>query len=334
MPTYNRGHLIKRALDSVLSQTEAGDEVIVVDDGSTDNTEEVVAEYGSKVKYIKKENGGAGTTRNLGIRTAKKDLIAFIDSDDEWMPGKLELQRAFMQACPDLLYCFTDIEFHGADGHTDSFTLRNWTAGFPSIQEVFEPAGNYSDYVPLQEGKKDFKCYKGSLYKAELTANYMNVITLIVRRKMLDDTVRFAEDTPTFEDWEFHARLGGAGQGAYLECETARQHGHPGPRLTDANRLKMAESRIRIIERVWGQDKEFLARNRELYEKTLRNQYLIAAHRHIAMARPGDARRMLRNVNSAPLLFHMLAYMPGSFLKFAFYLKRSLLRRKPAGSTK
>lgn len=328
MPTYNRGHLIERAINSVLSQMEPGDELIVIDDGSTDNTEEEIAKYGSRIKYIKTTNWGAGKARNLGIRAAQNDLIAFLDSDDEWMPGKLGLQKAFMRACPDLLFCFTDLAYFGEDGQIDRFTLKNWPKGYPPLHQILSPIGRYSDYAGLPQGGNNFKCYKGDLYAAELMANYVTVITLMVRRNMLDDTVVFAEDTPTFEDWEWHARLARKGQGAYLECETAWQHGHPGPRLTDANRLKMAESRIKIIERVWGQDKEFLARNKELYHTTLRGQYLIAAHRHIAMARPGDARRMLKKVNSAPLLYRLLAYMPGSLLRLAFYLKRGLFNRK------
>ena len=108
IPTYNRAHLVSRAVNSALQQCAPGDEVIVVDDGSTDSTGIVLAEFGERIRYIRKENGGAGAARNRGIREARNPLVAFLDSDDEWMPGKIELQRQFMQARPDVLFCFSD----------------------------------------------------------------------------------------------------------------------------------------------------------------------------------------------------------------------------------
>jgi glycosyltransferase involved in cell wall biosynthesis len=101
MPTYNRGHLISRAIESCLGQLEERDELIIIDDGSTDDTERFVARYGNRLRYIRTPNQGAGAARNRGIQEARKPLLAFIDSDDEWLPGKIELQRAFMQAMPD-----------------------------------------------------------------------------------------------------------------------------------------------------------------------------------------------------------------------------------------
>src|SRR5271169_6309691 len=98
IPTYNRAHLVCRAVDSALAQCLDGDEVIVVDDGSTDNTEAALAPYGSRIVHLRVPNGGAGKARNIGVKAASNPLIAFLDSDDEWMKGKLEIQRTLMQA--------------------------------------------------------------------------------------------------------------------------------------------------------------------------------------------------------------------------------------------
>lgn len=88
IPTYNSAHLIRRALDSVVAQTRPVDEIIVVDDGSTDNTEEVVKAYAG-VRYIRQENSGAAIARNNGIFAAQSEWIAFLDADDEWLPDKI-----------------------------------------------------------------------------------------------------------------------------------------------------------------------------------------------------------------------------------------------------
>src|SRR3989344_2456358 len=103
IPTYNRAKLLRRAIESVLKQTFQDFELLVVDDGSTDNTNEVVMEYASKDKrvfYISQENsGGASRPKNTGIKTARGEYIAILDSDDEWMQNKLEVQlRHFEQS--------------------------------------------------------------------------------------------------------------------------------------------------------------------------------------------------------------------------------------------
>jgi glycosyltransferase involved in cell wall biosynthesis len=99
IPTYNRAHLIGRSIKSVLDQTFIDFELIVVDDGSTDNTEEVVKAYNDqRIRYIRyTKNRGAPAARNTGIRAARGEYIAFNDSDDEWLPQKLERQMAFFE---------------------------------------------------------------------------------------------------------------------------------------------------------------------------------------------------------------------------------------------
>ena len=92
IPAHNSADTIGRAIDSVLAQTHRADEIIVVDDGSTDNTVECIGQYGGQVRYIRQENAGPGPARNTGIKAARCDWIAFLDADDEWLPEKLRLQ--------------------------------------------------------------------------------------------------------------------------------------------------------------------------------------------------------------------------------------------------
>lgn len=102
IPTYNRAHMIVECLDSVLNQTYGDFEAIVVDDGSTDDTEKVVKPYLDRITYIKQENQGNAAARNAGIREAKGEILAFNDSDDLWLPDKLERQVRYLDEHPDV----------------------------------------------------------------------------------------------------------------------------------------------------------------------------------------------------------------------------------------
>ncbi len=97
IPTYNRARRVRRAIDSALAQTCRNFEVIVVDDGSQDETQSVLAHYGRRIRVIRQANKGPAAARNLGIREANHELIAFLDSDDVWVPEKLEIQRSILQ---------------------------------------------------------------------------------------------------------------------------------------------------------------------------------------------------------------------------------------------
>ena len=98
IPTYNREAILARAIESVLCQTIPADEVIVVDDGSSDSTSAVAAKFGSRIRYIKQDNAGASEARNRGVYLAKGEWIAFLDSDDIWVNTHLERMVAAIEA--------------------------------------------------------------------------------------------------------------------------------------------------------------------------------------------------------------------------------------------
>src|SRR5437763_447547 len=102
IPAYNFARYVPEAIDSVLAQTYAPFEVIVVDDGSTDDTPKVLAAYGNRIRAIRQVNQGVAAARNTGLAAAGGEYVAFIDSDDTWEPRKLQLQMDRFDADPDL----------------------------------------------------------------------------------------------------------------------------------------------------------------------------------------------------------------------------------------
>lgn len=131
IPTYNYGRFIREAIDSALSQTYPPLEVIVVDDGSTDDTPQVLASYGDRIRAIRQENQGVGAARNAGIAAARGEYIAFLDSDDILKPTKLERDVARFEANPAIGLVHCGAESFGNDGRTISVSmtgLEGWVA--------------------------------------------------------------------------------------------------------------------------------------------------------------------------------------------------------------
>lgn len=117
IPAYNAAWCIRRAVASVLAQTYRDFELIVVDDGSDDETGAVLAAFGDRLRVVSKPNEGLSSARNAGIAAAGGEFVAFLDTDDCWLPPKLEAQVRLMDARPELALCSTATWVEGPDGH-------------------------------------------------------------------------------------------------------------------------------------------------------------------------------------------------------------------------
>ncbi len=122
IPTYNYARFLGEAIDSVLAQTLPPLEIIVVDDGSTDDTTELLAAYGDRIRVLRQKNQGVGMARNAGIAAARGDYLAFLDSDDAWYPCKLELQMQRFAEQPELGLVHCGAETIDSQGRTLAMT--------------------------------------------------------------------------------------------------------------------------------------------------------------------------------------------------------------------
>lgn len=183
IPTYNRENVIKRAIDSVLRQTYSSYELVIVDDGSTDGTESVVDQAAdSRIRYIRlKENQGVAHARNVGIREAKYDYIAFLDSDDEWLPDKLTRQMEKMLSGPKefgMVYC-------RMGGQSRNSTERFVCPHQSFVKEILE----------------------GNLFQPLLFQNVIGTPAMLVRKECLEQVGGFKEALRCLEDWELVLRI-------------------------------------------------------------------------------------------------------------------------------
>lgn len=175
IPTYNREHVITRAVDSVLAQTFQDFELLIVDDGSRDGTHERLTAYGNRITYLYQENHGVSHARNTGIRASAGEFVAFLDSDDVWMPDKLEHQIAAMMSQPDIPLC-----------HTEEIWIRNG--------------------VRVNPGKKHRK-HGGYIFPYCLPLCVVSPSSIVLRRWVFDRIGLFDETLPACEDYDLWLRI-------------------------------------------------------------------------------------------------------------------------------
>lgn len=180
IPTYNRSALIERAVKSVAQQTYENLEIIVVDDGSEDDTEAVVNSIkDNRIRYIKLPvNSGAANARNMGVEYATGSLVAFQDSDDYWKPQKLEKQMAYRKEHPEfqMIYC------------AYSYSQND----------------NYLGKVPGEERKE---VLEGKIFKHLLVQNTIGTPTILVNKQCFLACGGFDTGFDSIEDWEFVTRF-------------------------------------------------------------------------------------------------------------------------------
>lgn len=176
IPTFNRAHKIPRAIASVLYQTFADYEILVVDDGSEDGTHEVLTRFRSHVEWIThSKNLGVSAARNTGIRESHSPLIAFLDSDDYWLPDKLAAQVSFFSEHPEAVACQTE--------------------------ELWVRRG-----VRVNPMKKHFKP-SGEIFEPSLKLCLVSPSAVVVKRSLLEEVGVFDEDFPVCEDYDLWLRV-------------------------------------------------------------------------------------------------------------------------------
>ena len=162
IPTYNRARVVERALKTAFAQTYRNLEIIIVDDGSTDDTEATLAPFQDRIRYFYQKNQGASAARNRAIQEARGKYIAFLDSDDEWLPTKLEQQIALLESRPDLSFvaCLSTNEtrtYTGYENHDKQF-----------LKFILQPfTQNMTRYVVRRECFEKFGLFDTSIHGPE-----------------------------------------------------------------------------------------------------------------------------------------------------------------------
>ncbi|MBU0972784.1 MAG: glycosyltransferase [Proteobacteria bacterium] len=175
LPTFNRAWTLKNAIDSVLAQDYGPIEIIVIDDGSTDNTREVLEGYGNKIQVLAQTNKGVSAARNLGIKRSCGEFVALLDSDDAWKPDKISCQVDFFEQNPEALIC-----------QTEEIWIRNGKRVNP---------------------KRKHKKVSGMIFEPSLHLCLVSPSAVMMRRQLFELKGYFNETFPVCEDYDLWLRI-------------------------------------------------------------------------------------------------------------------------------
>ncbi len=220
IPTFNRQRHLKKAIDSVMAQTYAHFELIVVDDGSDDDTADLVAGYNRDIVYIRQENKGPAAARNTGIRAARHEVLAFLDSDDWFAVDKLAKQLGAMQANPSY-----------AISHT---------------QETWFREGR------ILNQKARHKKNGGNIFSQSLKLCAVSMSTVMIRGEIFDVYGLFDEEFRCCEDYEFWLRVGATEEFLLVDEPLTLKDGGRDDQVSSIYRTGMDKFRIRAIQKIFG----------------------------------------------------------------------------------
>jgi glycosyltransferase involved in cell wall biosynthesis len=215
IPTYNRAQRLGKAIDSVLAQSHQDFELIVVDDGSEDNTDELIGNYNSDIVYIRQENSGAAAARNRGIEKARYNLLAFLDSDDWFAENKLKTQIQAMNRNPSCLI-----------SHTNEIWYRNGQ---------------------ILNQKLKHKKSSGDIFAQSLELCAVGMSTIMIHKEIFDRYGFFDEGYPCCEDYEFWLRISAEEKFLLVEEPLTSKDGGRDDQLSAIYRTGMDKFRIKAI---------------------------------------------------------------------------------------
>jgi len=253
VPTYNRASLVTQAVDSLLAQTRVPDEIIVVNDGSKDDTEKVLQKYQRPVKVIKRENGGLSAARNTGLKNATGDLIAFLDDDDTLTPNSIELRASYLEAHPEIDVVYGDIFITDLEGNPQYLFSSKPSAKMPS----------------------------GDVFAEIICSNLAPVHAYMLRSRCISNMM-FDTTYHVLEDYDLFVQLAAKYQFQFLNEVVGTYRYHPSQmRSTRLN--KMRETEVRLREKVF-----LMANFSSLTMKQQSRAYSIQATRYMLL---GDAKK-------------------------------------------
>jgi glycosyltransferase involved in cell wall biosynthesis len=295
IPAYNSAGTIAATLDTILAQTTPPLEIIVVDDGSKDETRAALAPYEGRIRAIYQTNGGVSSARNHGVAKASGEWIAFCDADDLWMPEKLRVVASALEAWPDAGVLFHEfsilvqdriVETHGTHSRRTIFPVfKDYPLTVPKMlpaRRTIAPAG-------VAPGLRTVETYYGDAFQYLMLGNFLLPSTVVVRREIFDAIGGFDATLKSAEDTELFLRLGKATPFVWVDAPLTTYRRASGTLLTSNIRLTIFNSTM-AADRHCLQDPEVVRRYGSRVSRAVGHRYARLAYFYLSDLRPAEAR--------------------------------------------
>ena len=265
IPTYNRARYLEAAVASALAQklpagpadSPADLEVLIIDDGSTDETPVLAAKLAARdprVRVLRQANQGVSAARNYGLREARGNWIAFLDSDDEWRPGKLMLQLEALAIAPEAGMIWTNMDaIDDAGAVVHEKLLR-------SMYLAYRHYPHFADLFSRRASIGAHTVHVGEIYSPMVTGNLVHTSTVLLSRERARRAGFFREEYRAGgEDYEFYLRVCREGPVAFVdESTTLYRVGHLDALTHPRNNVAMAEAFLETLERSIARDRDHI----------------------------------------------------------------------------
>ncbi|MEQ1579221.1 MAG: glycosyltransferase family 2 protein [Steroidobacteraceae bacterium] len=342
IPSYNRAYCIRAAIDSVLAQTYASIEAIVVDDGSSDGTQDLIlAEYGNnqRVRYIFQPNQGVCAARNRGFAESRGEFVALLDSDDAWLPWKIEAQLACLKRFPAAGMVWTDMDavsekgaiVHGRFLRT-MYSAYRW---YPRPENLFTESVPIATLLPGSIPElATANAYCGDIYSQMIAGNLVHTSTVLLRRSRLEQVGTFNVNLRhSGEDYDFHLRTCSYGPVAYIDAPSIHYRWGASDQLTAPEyRIHRARNFINTILPALERDRERIKLPRHILRTTLYGAFLWIGEAALEAGYPDEAAlNLMKSLWYYPLQprtlgLLVLSRLPPSMTRF---LRNAYSRAKP-----
>lgn len=253
IPTYNRADTIEEAVESLLSQSHAALEIIVVDDGSTDDTAGRLERFSGRIRFVRKPNGGCATARNIGLEHASGRYIAWMDSDDVCLPDRIALQAIALDSLEQAVLVSCDFSSMNAVGEV--LEQSHICSYYSTARQAGGAAKLYDAAMPVADGTSEARpTYVGNCYEKLIWGNFIHPPTVMVRRDALERCGGFDPEVPYNAEYDCIIRVARQGPCLYIDSPLLLY------RYTDAQMSgsptlwKVKENTARIMRKVVEQD--------------------------------------------------------------------------------
>lgn len=336
IPTYNRAEFISETVASVLAQTLQPVEVIIVDDGSTDNTESVCSQFKPPVFYIRRQNAGVSAARNAGIAASKGEWLAFCDSDDLWDHDKLRLQMLAIEAT-NAEWCITNFRVIDPDGRAVRPQVPGMSQTFNYLRERGIPPekhfGRWLQREQLQLGSSAVPVYYGDFFGMLFLGNVVLPSTSVVSRALLERAGPFDPKLRRAEETEFFHRISAQARGALvMEVLASYRVGHAS--IMTGDPAPFVESALRSIDQARVLRPALTSQEQKAFEEGRRSLYLKLAYAKLSAYDQRAARRALlqawnvdRRLSLRSFSIMAASLLPRTLLRWLHSAKRAARRQ-------